>query len=207
TLGGIAQRIRGQSAYRGASMYQVLAALLQANPAAFIDGNMNRVRAGAQLRVPDADAVSAVDAADARRLYALHMEQCAAYRSRVARGAGPVSGFTARAESSGAVAAAPPAAPLPSGRDTLRLSSAAPASDVPQASQGQAAAAAARQAEIDRLMDERAATMRALAEAESRVSELEDSLAAMQRLLSMQNETLARLQQGAAERADQTGGA
>ena len=42
-----------------------LAALLRANPQAFVDGNMNRLRAGASLSVPGADDVGAIDAAQA----------------------------------------------------------------------------------------------------------------------------------------------
>lgn len=196
TLGEIAQRLRNRDPeYRRATLYQVLAALLQANPAAFIDGNMNRVRAGARLPVPDVASVHAIDAAEARRLYALHMEQFAAYRARLAKGAAPISRMSSRSVASGPIAAAEPSPPLPTGRDALRLSSAAPVVGMNDANDNDALAAA--QAELDRLRDEQVASQRALADAQSRVSELESTLAQMQRLLQMQNEALARLQQTA----------
>ena len=57
TLFAIAQR----NAVEGATLYQVLWALYQANPQAFSQENMNLLRAGATLKIPDADTVRAVD--------------------------------------------------------------------------------------------------------------------------------------------------
>lgn len=48
TLGGIAAGLG-----RGYSLDQTILALLRANPEAFIDGNTNRLKAGAVLRIPD----------------------------------------------------------------------------------------------------------------------------------------------------------
>ena len=48
TLGGIAAGLG-----RGQSLDQTILALLRANPEAFIDGNANRLKAGAVLRIPD----------------------------------------------------------------------------------------------------------------------------------------------------------
>jgi pilus assembly protein FimV len=48
TLGGIAASLG-----RGYSLDQTILALLRANPEAFIDGNANRLKAGAVLRLPD----------------------------------------------------------------------------------------------------------------------------------------------------------
>src|SRR5690606_9831670 len=49
------------------SLDQMLVALLQANPDAFIRGNVNRVKAGAVLQVPSASAAAAIPATEARR--------------------------------------------------------------------------------------------------------------------------------------------
>lgn len=48
TLGGIASGLG-----RGYNLDQTMLALLRANPEAFIDGNVNRLKAGAVLRIPD----------------------------------------------------------------------------------------------------------------------------------------------------------
>ncbi|GAB3331181.1 FimV/HubP family polar landmark protein [Marilutibacter aestuarii] len=65
TLSGIASRMRG---LRGLSMNQTMIALLHANPDAFIDGNVNRVKAGAVLRVPGVDEVFTIGANEANAL-------------------------------------------------------------------------------------------------------------------------------------------
>lgn len=65
TLYSIAQR----NAVSGVDMYQMLTALFEANPDAFISGNMNLLRSGATLTIPDAETIRAVDKARARKLY------------------------------------------------------------------------------------------------------------------------------------------
>ena len=55
---------RGSSA----NLEQTMVALLQANPQAFIGGNIHRLRSGAQLQLPDAQALSSVNAGQARAI-------------------------------------------------------------------------------------------------------------------------------------------
>lgn len=73
TLYGIASRFASGHAARN----QLAVALYRANPQAF-GGNINRLMAGAELRIPDADAVSAVTPGEAAREIA---DQTAAWRS------------------------------------------------------------------------------------------------------------------------------
>ena len=195
TASSIARRLRARGGYDSTTMYQVLAALLQANPAAFIDGNLNGLRAGARLQIPDAAAVRAIDPQQARQLYAQHMREFQGYRGRAA-GATPVaSAPAAGAEASGRIAQQG-AAPQPaSGRDELRLSG----------STRGAGAGQETSRTVDQLRDERAATQRALAEASARADELQANIQAMQKLLEVQNTTLARLQQQADDAAGRTG--
>ena len=70
---------------RGVSLDQMLVALLQANPKAFIGGNMNRVLAGRQLEVPTADTAIGIDQAVAHREVVAQAADFAAYRSRLAQ--------------------------------------------------------------------------------------------------------------------------
>lgn len=65
TLSDVATRVRG---IRGLSMNQTMVALLQANPDAFIDGNVHRLKAGAVLRVPGVDEVFTIEAAEANAI-------------------------------------------------------------------------------------------------------------------------------------------
>ena len=66
----------------GVSLQQMLIALYRANPDAFIGSNINRLRAGRILNVPDQAAASAVDEDDARRLVNAQGQDFRAYQSK-----------------------------------------------------------------------------------------------------------------------------
>lgn len=161
TLFAIAQR----NAVPNASIYQMLVALWRANPDAFIQGNMNLVRAGQKLAIPDAATVRAVDPAEARRIFNEHAEAFARYRARLgaAAGANPsvvkgqdaASGTVARPGDTGVTTASQP-------QDRVRLSS------------GQAQGGATAQA--DAQADQRASDARAMADAQGRVNQLQSNV-------------------------------
>lgn len=118
TLYGIAQR----HAVPGTDIYQMLMAIFEANPKAFIAGNMNLLRAGADLNIPDADAVRAVDALQARTIYQKHLSAFNQRRGLNAAKTVPLSaGSSAQ---SGSVTPATPQPPTVENTDHLRLSAA-----------------------------------------------------------------------------------
>src|SRR5690606_3887691 len=121
TAGRLAQRLRSRHGYDAATLYQVLAALLQANPSAFINGNMNGLRAGARLKVPSLATVQAIDPDEARRLYAQHMRDYRGQRGQA--GANAVADGRTADAASGRIERSEPAPQPPSGRDELRISS------------------------------------------------------------------------------------
>ncbi len=57
--------IAEQNSFAGVSTQQMMIALLEANQQAFINGNINLVKAGAVLRIPDASQVSAISQSQA----------------------------------------------------------------------------------------------------------------------------------------------
>lgn len=187
TLTGVAQRI----GYSGASLEQILVALQQANPSAFDSGNVNRLRAGSTLRVPDADTVRSIDQAAARR--SLATQQAEFERLRAGRGSAAVrrAGAATPQQASGTISAtsSDKPAPTPDERDRLRLSAAGPAAAGTGGS-GTGNVRATQEA-ADRSAEEIAAKDKALQEAQSRVSELERNVADMQRLLTVQSAALA----------------
>jgi len=75
-------RIARRNAVPDASVYQMLVALWRANPQAFIQNNMNLVRAGETLSIPDAATVRAIDPAEARRIFAEQVAAFERYRGR-----------------------------------------------------------------------------------------------------------------------------
>lgn len=173
TLGSIAERTRPPSA----SLDQMLVALFRGNPEAFIGGNMNNLRAGSVLKVPDEPQVRATDQAAARREVAAQSADFARYRSRLAQAAteaGP-----------GAAAAAG------QGRVTTQVqdsSAAAPAGD--QLKIAQAATAA-------KTGDEAVARDRQIKDLLDRVAELERTNQQLQKALELQSKTGAQVQAAA----------
>jgi pilus assembly protein FimV len=92
----------------GITTQQMAMALLRANPQAFIDGNVNRLRAGATLQVPTRAVIEQMDAATARRAFGEQVRQWQA----------PVSTSPRRIEQAVRPAPEPaPAAPAPTSRE------------------------------------------------------------------------------------------
>jgi pilus assembly protein FimV len=173
TLGSIAEKTRPPSA----SLDQMLVALFQGNPEAFIAGNMNNLRAGSVLKLPDEQQVRGIDQATARREIAAQSADFARYRSRLAQAAteaGP-----------GAAAAAG------QGRVTTKVqdsSAAAPAGD--QLKIAQAAATA-------KTGDEAVARDRQIKDLLDRVAELERTNQQLQKALELQSKAGAQVQAAA----------
>ncbi len=89
--GDTASRIAGQVKPAGVSLDQMLVALLGANPDAFIGNNVNRIRAGAVLNVPDAAAATANTPEQASGIIAAQARDFNDFRRRLA-GAAPEVG-------------------------------------------------------------------------------------------------------------------
>lgn len=116
TLFGIAQR----HLVPGVDMYQMLQAIFEANPKAFIAGNMNLLRAGAVLNIPDADAVRAIDKNVARSTYQKHLN---AFTQRRAAASGRNTPVVAASSTQSGVVLAVPAQEAPIEKtDHLKLS-------------------------------------------------------------------------------------
>ncbi|WP_165393314.1 FimV/HubP family polar landmark protein [Rivibacter subsaxonicus] len=82
TLSGIAGRTRRG----GVSLDQMLVSLYRANPGAFIESNMNRLRSGAKLDVPSAEQAAGISASEAKQIIQAQSADFGAYRERLASG-------------------------------------------------------------------------------------------------------------------------
>ena len=80
TLTRIASRTRQGTV----SLDQTLVSLYRGNPQAFIGENMNRLKAGALLKIPSAEAAATVDAAEARQLIQAQSADFGSFRQRLA---------------------------------------------------------------------------------------------------------------------------
>ena len=110
----------------GADLYQMLWALYQANPQAFFSQNMNLLKVGAVLTIPQAETVRAIDTKLAREMYLKHIAAFNA-RSGGARTAstGPTPKAAEPAASTQAGTVSTPSAPTPAtaSGDRVRLTS------------------------------------------------------------------------------------
>lgn len=110
----------------GADIYQVMWAIYEANPQAFIADNMNLLRAGVTLNIPDATTMRAVDPKHARTMFAKHDQ---AFRTR--RGAGQVGAavptVASKATQTGSVTNPPSTTGVAPSGDQVRLASTNPA--------------------------------------------------------------------------------
>jgi len=198
TLSEIAGRMEGQ-----ASLDQAMIALLRANPDAFIDGNINLLKAGAVLDVPAGDELASVDAGEARRLVAQHVQQWRDARRAVPQpalegaaasaGAQPVGASTGNNATAGGSATAdarleivPP--------EAARAAQAGTQSGIQAGGEGQML----RQ-ELQQTQETVAARDAEVQELKSRVAELEQLQKQQQQLIAMKDSELAAAQQNVAK--------
>jgi len=162
TAGKIAATHKAESV----SLDQMLVALLRANPDAFVDGNVNRLRAGAVLTLPTAEEAQSVSTTEARQTLVAQSRDFNEFRRRLAEGLpATVAPATSQREARGQIQAQVeekrPAAATP---DKLTLSKGGV-----QAKAG---------------TEERIARERASQDAATRVAELNRNLSELSRLSS-----------------------
>jgi pilus assembly protein FimV len=103
--GDTLSRIAGRTQRPGVSLDQMLVSLFRANPHAFVDENMNRLKAGVVLDVPGTEDAKSIAAGEARQVIQAQSADFGAYRQRLA-GAAPAAKVDAPAQkATGTVAA------------------------------------------------------------------------------------------------------
>ena len=175
TLGEIATQVKPVDI----SLDMMLVALYRANPDAFIGKNMNRLKSGRILSVPDSDAIRGTGQGEARGVVVAHAADFNAYRNKLAGQVAtsaptkaPDAGQSAAGKITARVEERPTA--VTESKDKLQLSRAAQAS----AEQGKTSAASE---------EERIAKDKALAEATARVKELERNVNDLEKLMTVKS--------------------
>jgi pilus assembly protein FimV len=103
--GDTAGRIADANRPSNVSLDQMLVAMLQANPNAFISNNVNRLKAGAILNMPGEATAGAVDAGEAQQIIAAQSRDFNEFRRRLADKAPAASVDTQAREATGRVQA------------------------------------------------------------------------------------------------------
>lgn len=102
--GDTLSRIAARTQRPGVSLDQMLVALYRNNTDAFAGGNMNRLKAGALLKLPSPEAASALTPTEARQVIQAQSADFGAYRARLASGV-PAAAPEAGRSAAGAVRA------------------------------------------------------------------------------------------------------
>lgn len=182
-------RIASQVKPEGVSLEQMLVGLYRGNPNAFA-GNMNRMKTGQILRVPESEKLADITPRDAAREVKVQATDWHAYRQKLA---------AAVAESAPEKAETPPQAAV--GKITPKVedkvAKPAPTADVLKLSKGDTKEAKGMQDKIRALEEEATARGKTIKEANERIAQLEKSIKEMQRLIELKNQDLAELQKRA----------
>jgi pilus assembly protein FimV len=198
TLWSIAEKLRPG---RGISMHQMMLALQRKNPQAFADNNINNLNAGATLKIPTRDEILSVSASEA---FAETQRQYAEWQER-GQPVEPAQDTLAVADTGTDSAAAvttesrlqlmPP--------ETEAVDGMATAGD-PVEIDGTSAEASTEtlNQQLALATEEAEANKAQSAEYQSQVSELEEQVETMKRLLELKDEELASMQQQLAADAD-----
>jgi pilus assembly protein FimV len=105
-----------------ASLDQMMLAMLKANPDAFIQGNVNLVKAGAVLRIPDLGEATQIPRDEARKTVIAQTKEFAEYARRLAESPLLVDSKNSRSMSGTVTAEPAKPAPAPLQQDKLTLS-------------------------------------------------------------------------------------
>ncbi|WP_038000122.1 FimV/HubP family polar landmark protein [Thauera linaloolentis] len=190
--GDTLNRIANENTQPGVTLDQMLVALYRANRDAFDGGNINRLRAGEVLTVPDAEAARSIAPAEARREIRAQSADFDAYRRGLAAAAArraPAPQTAAEQESGGKIVPrVEEARPAADAGDQVKVSRSQPEDG---------AGSDDADSRLHALEEELAARDRALEEANARLAQLESSISDMQKLLQLRNAPLAQLQQEA----------
>lgn len=182
TLGKIAAKTRPE----GVSLDQMLVALFNANQTAFDGGNMNRLKAGKILAIPDEETIKQIATDEAKKEVIAQAGDFNAYRKRLASSAAQADARDGEQHvASGKITPkVEDITPVPSGKDKLEVSKSENTKGSLRDAKGLAT--------VDAL-----ARDKALKEAQGRIAELEQSLSKMKQLAELKSKAGADLQQQA----------
>ncbi len=177
TLGRIAGRLKPADV----SLDMMLVALYRANPDAFAGKNMNRLKSGSILSVPDANTIKGTSQGEAHGVVVAHAADFNAYRAKLAgqvAAATPAKEPEAQQSQTGKITAQVKERPtaVTESKDQLKLSKAGEAS-------GKAGKTGA--------VEDKIAKDRQMADASARVKELEKNVNDLEKLMEVKNKAAA----------------
>jgi len=175
TLRKIAAGVRPQ----GVSLDQVLVGIFRSNPDAFINNNMNLLRSGKILRIPEASELGQIAAGDAGNEVRVQSSDWNAYRQRAAGAVPEVPAGESRAAAGKITTRVDDAAQAQTpSKEVVKISKGAPGKDAAVGEKGM-------QDRIRVLEEEATAREKTLKDSSDRIASLEKTIKDMQRLLEL----------------------
>lgn len=180
------------------NLEQMLVGIYRANKDAFVDENMNRLKAGEIIRIPKREEVSSISPGEASQEIRAQTSDWNSYRNKVAETATESTKSEEtnnKQSSSGKIVAATvdKSAPVTAGpRDVVKLSKTDNTADKSSATDKKAL-----QDRLNALQEESTAREKSVNEANERVASLEKQIADMKQLLAVKNQAMADLQKAA----------
>ncbi|MFN0315961.1 MAG: FimV/HubP family polar landmark protein [Burkholderiales bacterium] len=197
TLGKIAREVKPADV----TLEQMLVVLYRTNPDAFAGKNMNRLKTGKILRLPDPSEQLVVTPAEARKEVRVQTADWNAWRAKIA---GNVDSTPALSESSQSASGAvttkideKPAAPVQQPKEVLKLSKGETPADTSVAVPGGKGDTKAQGNHAS--PEEAAARGKAVAEAKDRAAKLENQLKDMEALLEIKSKKMADTEKSASK--------
>jgi len=191
TLGKIAAEAKSE----GVSLDQMLVALFRSNQDSFEANNMNRLKAGKIISIPDHEAATALSQSEAKKIVVAQSADFNAYRKRLAAVVtteAPKETSAKQSASGKIVPRVEDKAPAKvAGKDKLEVSTSASAKDA------KSAAEKGGTGRITAIEEELVARDKALKEANSRIAELEKNLNDLRKLVELKSQGMAELQKQA----------
>ena len=179
------------------SVEQMLAALYRSNQDAFDGKNMNRLKVGKIIRMPDQATLNAISNQQAKNLVAEHNTNWLAYKNALSNvvknsAASETGGNTQQSAGKIGSAQEKPVPQAPAGKDVLKLS----AGDEKSGTQTDKAAA---KAAANAAQEEATAKENAIKEEQSRAAALEKQVADMKKLMELKNNAMSQAEKNAAQ--------
>jgi pilus assembly protein FimV len=191
TLRKIAENVKGADY----TLEQMLVGLFRSNKEAFIGNNMNRMKTGPILHVPESSELSTINPNDAVKEVRVQAHDWNAYRQKLAEAVGQAATTDAAKQSaSGKISTKieDKTAPSETGKEVLKLSKGDSGGGGKPASGDKAL-----QDRLHTLEEEIIAREKAVKEANERIAILEKNIRDMQKLLQLKNQSLAEVQKQA----------
>jgi pilus assembly protein FimV len=186
----------------GVTLEQMLTALYRGNPDAF-QGNMNRLKTGRILKVPDAATATATPQPEALKEVRVQTADWNAYRNKLAESPADVAPGESKPAAGKISAATADKSAKEGPKDVVRLSKGEAPGAAGAGKDGKAAKPLSTKERMRMLEEEATAKEKALAEANDRIAQLEKSISDMQKLLQLKGQPVP----GAPKPADAAKGA